>query len=218
MPVHSLDVLDADSLLSHAIQGNPEALTALLERYGPACRRRIRDLLGDRYRSVFDEDDVMQETYVEAFLAIRRFDPRGTFDGWLGRIAKNNLLDAIRGMQAARRREHSRHTVLPQDDDHSLELESLLVDSGTPPSGRAARNELRAEVLQAVANLPTTYREVIELYDLQNLSPPEVAQRLQCSVGAVFMRRARAHQFLRELLHESPLVADLPPPPAECVT
>ena len=87
-----------EPLLMQAAQGDDDAMTALLQRYGPQVRGRINGRIAQRYRSAFDEDDVMQVTYLEAFLCAGGFAPSG-FDGfvvWLTRIAKNNLRDAVK--------------------------------------------------------------------------------------------------------------------------
>jgi DNA-directed RNA polymerase specialized sigma24 family protein len=53
---------------------------------------------------------------------------------------------------------------------------------------------------QAINQLPPTDALVVRLYDLESLPVDEVASLLECSRGAVFMRRARAHLRLRDLL------------------
>jgi DNA-directed RNA polymerase specialized sigma24 family protein len=50
--------------------------------------------------------------------------------------------------------------------------------------------------------LPVAYREVVKRCDLSGQSAGEVAQQLQCSQGAVYMRRLRAHDLLRQWLRE----------------
>ncbi|RPI84636.1 MAG: RNA polymerase sigma factor, partial [Planctomycetaceae bacterium] len=177
-----------------------EALARLLVRHGSPVRDRLRPLIRPKFRSLLDEDDVMQEAYAEAILSIHQFDPRGSFEGWLFRIAKNNLLDAIRGLQAERRGGKFQQRSLFDFSGPHLTLYHLLVDSITPPSGRASRNEIRREVGHAVAQLPAHYRAVVEQYDIAGRPVDEVARALECSTGAIFMRRARAHDCLREIL------------------
>ncbi|XOV74895.1 MAG: RNA polymerase sigma factor [Phycisphaerales bacterium] len=85
-------------LLANARSGDDAALAALLERITPELRRRIIPRIGPRYRSSIDEDDVLQVTFIEAFIRFPAFEDRGedAFMSWLLRISENNLRDAIR--------------------------------------------------------------------------------------------------------------------------
>jgi len=64
-----------DALLEKAARADAEALSTLLKRYGPQVRRELN--ISEQWRSVLDPDDVMQVTYVEAFLRIDHFTPKG---------------------------------------------------------------------------------------------------------------------------------------------
>jgi DNA-directed RNA polymerase specialized sigma24 family protein len=77
-------------LLSEAIEGDSIALGTLLKHHADELARCIR--LDDRWNAQFDINDVLQVTFLEAFLRIRRFKPDGpgNFIGWLLTIAKNN--------------------------------------------------------------------------------------------------------------------------------
>src|SRR5262245_41502910 len=83
--------LDETALINAAVCGDPDALSTLLGRHGPAIERSLQ--ISSVWRSALEPADVMQVTYLEAFLQIRRFDPaRGaSFEAWLRRIAENNL-------------------------------------------------------------------------------------------------------------------------------
>jgi len=74
----------ANELEERAIQGDEEALTELLERTGPVIRRDVAERIPARWRSVLSEDDVMQQTYADAFRGITRFVPLGQRFFWAG--------------------------------------------------------------------------------------------------------------------------------------
>src|SRR5262245_5710378 len=90
---------EAGGLLHRAVGGDEDALTKLLAEHGPRVERTLS--IARQWRSVLEPADVMQVTYLEAFLQIPRFDLRRSepFEAWLGRIATNNLRDALRGLQ-----------------------------------------------------------------------------------------------------------------------
>lgn len=194
--------VDEDSLEVRAINGDADALADLLEQVGPQVRREIAGRIPPKHRAVLSEDDVMQQTYADAFRSIRRFTPlgKGAFRAWLSSLARCNLSDALR-MLGCEKRGGGHHRVEPKArDDSMVDLFQALSASTTSPSGRAARTEMASSMSEAISRLPESYRKVVELLDLKGLAASEVAREMDRSPGAVFMLRVRAHDRLREML------------------
>ncbi|GAB4383204.1 MAG: sigma-70 family RNA polymerase sigma factor [Phycisphaerales bacterium] len=191
-------------LVSRAVAGDEDALCELLRTFGPIVRDRVKNRIGQQWRSSVDEDDVMQVTYLEAFLLINQFQTRGpgSFLAWLSHIAENNLRDAVRGLQAAKRPD-PRRRVQPQGSDSFVALVEMLGCTDSTPSRHAARDESAELIKAALGTLPPDYERVVQLYDLEGLSAAEVAEKLGRSAGAIYMLRARAHERLREALGSS---------------
>lgn len=192
-------------LVARAIRGDSEALTDLLEQEGPAVRQRIESTLNSVWRSSFDPDDVMQVSYMEAFMQIGRFQPGGpgSFRAWLAHIAENNMRDAIKSLERAKRPDPRKRVHGPPGEQSFVALVELLGVTNSTPSQHAARREFRGAIDSALSRMPPDYSRVITLYDLEGRSPQEVAAIMGRSQGAVFMLRARAHDKLRELLGSS---------------
>lgn len=194
-----------DQSLAQAVRGDKDALTVLLLQYAPQVRIRLVGKMPARWQSMLDADDVLQVTYLEAFLRIGQFspgadDPGGSFLAWLTRMAENNLRDAIKWLERKKRPPPTPGSGGP-DAEQSL-VETLT--GGLPtPSRQVGQAELRAVLAAALRELPPDYAEVIRLYDLAGCPIDEVAARLKRSTGAVFMLRARAHDRLQELLGSS---------------
>lgn len=191
-------------LLNRAVRGDAAALRDLLKRHGGSARAVVSGRIDRRWRAVLDEDDVMQVAYLEAFLHIDQLTSRDTrsFVAWLTRIAENALRDAVRGLTRDKRPDPARRVYAPSvggsgDSASQVALLELLGVTTATPSGMAASNEAAASIESALERLPPDYRAVVRLYDLEGLSPIEVAGRLGRSVGAVHMLRARAHDRLR---------------------
>lgn len=193
-------IASEDALVARAVSGDADALGELLYQHGPAIEQNLR--IGRAWRAALDPADVMQVTYLEAFLGIERFDPSraGAFPAWLQRIAENNLRDAIRGLERQKRPPAEQRAELPVDGDSMMGLCVLLGATTTTPSRIMARGDLQRAVEAAVASLPPDYATVIRRYDLESQSIAQVAAELGRSPGAVHMLRARAHDRLRELL------------------
>jgi RNA polymerase sigma factor (sigma-70 family) len=190
----------SEALLLRAVQGDAEALASLLEHFGPRVRAQLS--IDKRWQAVLDEDDVMQVSYLEAFLQIKRLGPGEpmAFLAWLNRIAQNNLRDAVRGLSRDKRSPPGGQ-LRPLDGGGSwLALYDTLEQDSATPSRAVAKVEAKALLETAVGSLPSDYAQVVRLYDLAGEPMAEVAKLLGRSVGAAFMLRARAHDRLREAL------------------
>jgi RNA polymerase sigma-70 factor (ECF subfamily) len=200
-------------LLEKAAEGDTAALRALLERFGPQVRNVIRGRIGKQWRAVLDADDVLQVTYLEAFLQIDQLNARdaASFAAWLTRIAENNLRDAIKELERQKRPHPSKRVQRGAGDESCLTLLEVVGGTTTTPSRKAAQREAADIIRSALDRLPADYCQAVRLYDLEGRSSEQVAATLGRSVGAVHMLRARAHDRLRALLgSESKFFSDKP--------
>lgn len=191
-----------DERLERAASGDQRALAALLEEHGAAIRRRLDGAISERWQSLLSVDDVLQQTYTDAFLAIGHFAGRdsASFLRWLTTLARRNLVDALRPLRAAKRGgDRTRVNVPGQADAHAALFEVVQATSGSP-SRCFAKEEARARLLQAMADLPAAYRQVLQSVDLSGSSVADLAAALGRSEGAVHMLRARAYDRLREIM------------------
>lgn len=192
---------DAD-LLHRATARDSDALRTLLKRHGPKVRDAIRGKIDARWRSLLDEDDLMQVTYLEAFLHIDQLSARtaDSFTGWLIRIANNALLDAIKGLESQKRPQPARRVQVPDYESSCVALIELLGATTTTPSRHAAGNEAGRSIEAALKTLPEDYGTVVRQCDLEGKSAAEVSALMGRSVGAIHMLRARAHAALQSRL------------------
>jgi len=115
--------MSSDDLVARAVAGDATALEALLRDAAPALRGGI--VVDPRFRRSFDADDVLQVTFVEAFLRIRSLQLATpvAFGAWLRRIAENNLADAVRACTRRKRDDAGRITRGPAgESSHTLIL------------------------------------------------------------------------------------------------
>jgi len=188
-------------LLELAVAGDEAALCRLLEGAAPAVRARLRHAVPPRWQALVTLDDALQESYTEAFLHIRRLRPESdaAFVGWLTRLTRNNLIDAVRALEAEKRG-GGRARLSTSAEDSAVELFERLTARDSTPSRTLARSETLAELRRAIETLPDHYRRVVTLYDLDGEPIDRVSAALGRSAGAVYMMRARAHRLLAELL------------------
>ncbi len=199
-------------LIRRATAGDAGALSDLLARASGELRRRLQGSIATHWRSVLDDDDIMQVTFLEAFLQIRRFTPtKPGHDGaamegflaWLTTIAKNNLRDAVRGLERDKRPDPRKRVVAGAGTETHVSLVEMLGVHSATPSRLAAAHEIAAAVESGLNHLPPDYARVLRLYDLQGHSIEQVCEELGRRSGAVYMLRARAHDRLREILGSS---------------
>lgn len=154
-------------------------------------------LYGLALRLVNDEaeaEDVVQETFLNAFKSIRNFDGRASLGTWLFRITYNNAL--------MRLRRHKPDTV---EIDQPLYLEGeevprQLFDWCCLPEEDFMTSEAQAKIQAAIRQLSEPLRVVFTLRDIQGLSTNEVAEILDLTESAVKVRLHRARLALRETL------------------
>ena len=193
---------DERQLIQRAICGDADALTTLLEHVGPVVRKGVEGRIPAQWRSLLSEDDVMQQTYADAFRSIAKFVPLGdgAFRAWLAGMANYNLRDAIRMLEADKRGGGRRNVDAVISEESYVALLDLLSSSGTSPTGGVARTEVVDHMRRAIGELPDVYGRVVRMVDLEGYPPREVAGIIGRSLGAVHMLRKRAHDQLRELL------------------
>jgi len=195
---HELDTLRP--LVERATAGDPDSLGELLARFGPRVEAHLR--IGRLWQTMLEPGDVMQVTYLEAFLQISSFRPEqfNQFEAWLARIAENNLRDAIRGLERQKQLPPSRRIAEPSASDSCVGLYEQLAATSTTPSRLAARKDIERLMQAAIDRLPPDYATAIRLYDLEGRPMSDVMTTMKRSAGSVHMLRARAHERLGELL------------------
>jgi RNA polymerase sigma-70 factor (ECF subfamily) len=202
------DDAGTDELVARAGRGDAAARQELLERYRDRLHKMVAVRLDRRVAARIDPSDVVQEAIFDAsqmlsgYLAERPLP----FYPWLRRLAWKRLVKVHhRHLGAQRRsatREEQRLPALP--DESALELAGRLMASGTSPSHRLLRAELRDRVRAALLQLSEHDREVLVLRFLEQLSTREMAAVLGISEGAVKTRQTRALDRLGRLLGQDP--------------
>ncbi|MEM8678589.1 MAG: sigma-70 family RNA polymerase sigma factor [Planctomycetota bacterium] len=192
-----------DGVLLEAVRaGDAEALRSLLEQHGPGVWQNIDKDIATQWRSVLDADDVMQVTYMEAFLQMESLSATETsgFVAWLRRIAQNNLRDAVKEL-GRKKRPHPAHRVhAAADQDSYVTLVEVLAQASETPSRAVAKDEAATALNSILSRLPPDYAEVVRRYDLLGEEIGSVAEAMGRSSGAIHMLRKRAHDRLRGLL------------------
>jgi RNA polymerase sigma-70 factor (ECF subfamily) len=162
-----------------------------------------RELLAHCYRmlgSVYDAEDLVQETYVRAWRAYDRFEGRSSMRTWLHRIATNACLTAL---ESRGRRPLPVGLGAPSSDPADALVERREVPwlepmpdamiPGDPAAVVTGRESIRLAVVAAMQFLPPRQRAVLILRDVLQWPAAEVAQLLGTTTASVNSALQRAH-------------------------
>ncbi|WP_179137900.1 sigma-70 family RNA polymerase sigma factor [Candidatus Entotheonella palauensis] len=189
---------DEQIWIDQAKAGDSSAYRMLVERHQDAIARLVSRLLGADHPGI---DDVIQDVFVRAYFALDRFRGQAAFRTWLTRIAVNRCRDEQRRTQ---RRWTLTRTLAQQA---ALEQETAVEPQGD--GLEETPDAIGQHVQNAVASLPEKLRVVVTLKDLEGYSYEEVSRILECKLGTVKSRHARAREQLRRRLE--PIVPSLHP-------
>ncbi len=182
-----------EALLARIRAGDQSACAECIDIHAPAIYRLALRLMQNEE----DAEDVVQETFVNAFKGIDSFEGRSSLSTWLYRIAYNNAM--------MRLRRPSPHTVSVEetlDDGEAAPVPRQLFDWCCLPEKEFATEEVRRELETAVGQLPPTLRSTFILRELEGLSTQETADALDVSTDVVKTRLRRARLWLREYLSD----------------
>ena len=175
---------------------DPTAFEGLVETYSPRIYNLALKMLGDPDLA----EDILQETFVNAYKAIDRFEGRAHVSTWLYRIAHNAVLMHLR-------KEKSGPPVQSLEDKVDLDALPAMGEWKDAPERRLLQAELLQKMDEAVASLSETLRVVFALRDIEGLSTAQTAEVLDLSETAVKSRLHRARLALRAQL--APYLQDL---------
>lgn len=134
-----------------------------------------------------EAEDIMQESFLEAFQRLDSYSGQGSFGNWLKRIVINNSLDSLRKSKEVVSIENEK-VDLPDEPEENLESE--------------IRFQVQ-EVLKAIQQLPEEYRVIISLFLLEGYDHEEISGILNISNQLSRTRYSRARHKLLEILKEN---------------
>jgi RNA polymerase sigma-70 factor (ECF subfamily) len=174
--------------------GDAAAFDLLVTRYSD-------DIYGLLYRLTEDAEeagDLLQETFLSALKAVKKFRGEADLKTWLFRIAINESRNRHRWWRR-RKREKTFSLDAPVGDSETPFSETMSGASATPEEN-ALRRERERFLINALKKLPDNFREAIILCDIEGFSYEEIAQTLEINLGTVKSRIARGREELRKRL------------------
>jgi RNA polymerase sigma-70 factor (ECF subfamily) len=183
--------MDEPALIRDAQHGDLEAFNTLVLAYQDIVYNTALRILGDEAQAA----DASQEAFISAFRAITSYRG-GSFRAWLLRTVTNACYDELR-----RKKRRPTTPLEPErEDGDDIESPRWLTDPNPSPEDQLDREELEHAIQHCLEDLPTDFRAVVVLADIQGLDYSEVARAARVPLGTIKSRLARARLRLRECL------------------
>lgn len=181
-----------DELVLRAQQNDLEAFSELMRRTSPASLRLALSILRDRDEA----EDEVQNSYLNAWRHVSRFQREAKFSTWMSRIVANQCLMRLRKLRSAR------FVYLddagPDEDVRPMEVP----DQRETPEAGFGGAEINSLLHREISKLPPLLKGVLVLRDVQELSTEEIAGQLGITASAVKSRLLRARAELRNRMEK----------------
>ncbi|PKN93243.1 MAG: RNA polymerase subunit sigma-24 [Chloroflexi bacterium HGW-Chloroflexi-6] len=183
--------MDENALIHDAQNGDLDAFNRLVLAYQDSLYNTALRILGDEDQAA----DATQEAFISAFRHITSFRG-GSFKAWLLRTVTNACYDELRRKQ----RRPTTPLEPATDDDEEIESPRWMADTSMTPEQKSEADELEHAIQHCLNALPTDFRTVVVLADIQGLDYSEIADSIRTPLGTIKSRLARARLRLRECL------------------
>lgn len=183
--VEEFDTEQERELILRCQEKDPAAMGTLIVQYQHWVYNIAYGLLGHRE----DAQDTTQDVFLSVWQNIHKFQFRSRFSTWLYKIVKNKCLNVID--------QKKRRKTDPMEIDDTQPWVPL--DPVTPEQ-EVLRNEQKEILHAALGKLKESYRTILVLRELRELSYEEIAEILNCTLGRVKSRLHEARKALRQEL------------------
>ena len=180
--------------LAHQAQGGDEsAFAEIVRRYSP----RVFSVASRFFRQRSLVEEAAQEVFLKAFTQLESFEGRGSFEGWLTRIATNTCLNMVR---SAKRRPEATVSDLTDNEQQWLDQQSAG-DGGQPAS--VEHNLVATDLADRLLSvLSPEDQQALLMIDGEDASIKDVAEATGWSESKVKVRAFRARRKVREAMEK----------------
>jgi len=172
-----------DELVERCKKGDPQSFQTLYRQYSKAMFNTSLRIVNN----TADAEDVLQESFLDAFRSLHDFHYRSTFGAWLKKIVINKSINILR---------KRRNGLVDMENG---ELQAMPDEE---PVDEAAMQYRVEEVKKSITLLPDGYRTVLSLYLLEGYDHEEISQILNISHNTVRTQYVRAKQKLLTIIKQ----------------
>lgn len=175
--------LTETEIIERVLKGEKSLYELIVRRFNPYLYK-----IGRSYQyNHEDTQDLMQDTYVDAFKSLSKFENRSNFKTWIIRIMMNNCY---------RKREKSsfKNEIMQDVNDHSI---PMFTNRNNETDNVVQSRELKHIIEDALIRIPLDYRMVFSLREINGLNVSETAAMMNITEANVKVRLNRAKTMLR---------------------
>jgi len=180
--------LTDDLIISRILLGKREYYEVLVRRYNSMFYKTARGILSKEE----DIEDVMQEAYIRGFEKLHQFRKEARFSTWLGRILINCALQHLNKLK-------KKHQVSIEALENE-EYDNLQEETSNPENNQEVSENLKKALESAISHLPSKYRVVFILREIEKVSVADTASMLKITEDNVKIRLHRAKNMLKDML------------------
>jgi RNA polymerase sigma-70 factor (ECF subfamily) len=174
---------DERDLVAKAKKGDMDAFESLVRKYQKTVYILCRHITGAHQTA----DDLSQDTFIKAYLALPHFIDGHAFFPWLRRIALNNCFNHLKRSRRER----------PLAEEGKVARHNFLSSPNESPPDSVQREEMEQRFKKALQTLPPDQKVIFSLRAFENLSYLEIARELHIPTGTVMSRLNRARKKLK---------------------
>jgi len=179
-----------NEIIKKILEGEVALFEILIRRYNSALYKTGRTY--NYYHE--DTQDLMQDTFIDAYSGLSRFENRSAFKTWIIKIMLNNCY-------RKKQKFSFKNETANEINDKSIPLFANTQYSDT--SQMVMKRELNSLIENALRQVPEDYRMVFSLREMNGLSVKETAESLDISEANVKVRLNRAKSMLRKEIEKS---------------
>jgi RNA polymerase sigma-70 factor, ECF subfamily len=189
--------LEEGELVNGLRAGSAEALKEAMSIYRP----RIYALAFRLTRNHHDAEEIVQETFLNAFRGARQFRHEASLGSWLHTIATNIARNRYHYWRRRKRDATFSLDATSQGEFHAAFLDAMAVEASTAAS-EAERSDFVDQVERGMARLSERDRQILLLRNGQHAPYAEITRTLGIAMGTVKSRIARARGRLRAFVND----------------
>lgn len=188
------DQLSDAEIVRRFKNGEHHLFDILVQRYSNKAYQIAYGVLGHRE----DSEEVAQDVFIRIYKALPKFRGDSEFTTWMYRIAMNLARNKYRyNKSRGAKRKISMQATIGDDDKRTL---IQIPEKRLSPDDQAGLDEYQRNIMREIDNLPPLYRDALVLRNIDQMSYEKIAEVLDCKLGTIKSRIARAREELRKRL------------------
>jgi RNA polymerase sigma-70 factor (ECF subfamily) len=183
-------------LVERALQtSDQKAFAELMKRYWEPVFFMLNRMVNNKD----DAEDLTIEAFGKAFKNLQQYSPQYAFSTWLFKIASNNAIDYLRKKKI----ENLTSLDRPIDREGGEELSQQIKGSGLTPEENIIKKQGAGHVHEIIDKLKPRYREIVEMFYMEELSVEEISKHLDLPVATIKTRLFRARELLLQVVKKN---------------